>query len=134
MTPLVAAAGPESVDAMPALVFACGPWLAAGAVVGAFHFLSLRAVAGMLATPSALAAALTLHLLRWVVTAGALTVIARHGAAALLAAAFGLLAARTAVVAVFGTVSAPPRAAAPHRDAAPVCGEATADTGQVPLA
>jgi hypothetical protein len=78
-----------------------------------------------------LAAALTLHLLRWLVTAGALIVIARHGAAALVAATVGLLAARTAVLAAFQTGSALP-AAAPVR-AAPPRGDATADTEQAPL-
>lgn len=86
-------------------------WLAAGAAVGAFHFLSLRATARMLAASTSFRAALTLHLVRFPLTAGALVLIARHGAAPLLAATLGLVAARTAVVAtaVQGAGAAPAR-------------------------
>jgi F1F0 ATPase subunit 2 len=73
-------------------------WLAAGALIGAFHFLTLRTSARMLAAGSSLPAALALHLTRFVVITGALTVIARYGALPLLAAMLGLLAARTAVI------------------------------------
>jgi F1F0 ATPase subunit 2 len=73
-------------------------WLAAGGLIGVLHFLTLRRSARMLAAGSSLPAALVFHLARFVVTVGALTVIARHGALPLLAATLGLLAARTAVI------------------------------------
>jgi len=79
-------------------VSGAAPWLMAGAAIGAFHFLSLRTTAGMLAAPASFTAALTLHLLRFPVTAAALVVVARHGAAPLLAATLGVVAARTVVV------------------------------------
>ena len=75
-------------------------WLAAGVLIGSFHFLTLRRSAGMLAAGSSLPRALALHLFRFVVTAGALTAAARHGAMPLLAATLGLLGARMAVVRV----------------------------------
>jgi F1F0 ATPase subunit 2 len=81
-----------------ALLLGSGAWLTAGGVLGAFHFLSLRRSARMLATSCAPPAALTLHLIRFAVTAGALIVIARHGALPLLTAMLGLVVARTAVL------------------------------------
>jgi hypothetical protein len=73
-------------------------WLVAGVLVGALHFLTLRAATGMLVTGSSLVAALALHLIRFAMTAGALALIALHGALPLLVAALGILAARTAVL------------------------------------
>ena len=91
-----------------AVLLESGAWLTAGGLLGAFHFLSLRRSARMLATSSAPSVALTLHLIRFAITAGALIVIARHGALPLLAATLGLLAARTAVLqAVLGVGETP---------------------------
>jgi F1F0 ATPase subunit 2 len=73
-------------------------WLAAGAIVGAFHFLTLRTSTRMLVSGSSLPAGLALHLVRFAVTAGALALIARHGALPLLAATLGILASRAAVL------------------------------------
>jgi F1F0 ATPase subunit 2 len=81
------------------LVFDAGSWLAIGALLGAFYFLSLRRSARMLATGSTVLLALALQLIRFAVLAGALGIIARHyGAAALLVATLGVLASRTAVL------------------------------------
>jgi hypothetical protein len=94
-----------------ALLAAGAAWLAAGAVVGTFHFLTLRTSAWMLVTGSSLGAALALHLIRFAITGGALFLIARHGALPLLAATLGILGARMAVVRAvsreIGTSSAP---------------------------
>jgi F1F0 ATPase subunit 2 len=73
-------------------------WLAVGGLVGAFHFLTLRLSTRMLVTGSSLPLTLAFHLIRFAGTAGALVVIARHGALPLLAAALGILASRTAVL------------------------------------
>jgi hypothetical protein len=62
----------------------------------------------MLATSSALSAALTLHLIRFAITAGALIIIARYGALPPFAATLGLVAARRAVLqAVLGVRETP---------------------------
>jgi F1F0 ATPase subunit 2 len=101
------------------LLLESGAWLTAGGLLGAFHFLSLRRSARMLATASAPAAALALHLIRFAVTAGALSVIARHGAVPLLAATLGVLAARTVVLqAVLGVGETRSGGTAGPRDAA----------------
>ena len=92
-----------------ALLLQGGAWLTAGGLLGAFHFLSLRRSARRLATSSAPSAALTLHLIRFAITAGALIVIARYGALPLLAATFGLVAARTAVLQAVSSVGETPR-------------------------
>ena len=73
-------------------------WFATGALVGIFHFLTLRTSVRMLATGSSLPSGLALHLARFAITAGALALIVRHGALPLLAATLGILAARTAVL------------------------------------
>jgi F1F0 ATPase subunit 2 len=73
-------------------------WLVVGGVVGAFHFLTLRRSAQMLTGEATLPRALVLHLIRLAATAGALTVVARHGAMPLLAATLGIMASRTAVL------------------------------------
>jgi hypothetical protein len=99
------AAGREAL----ALLLQGGAWLTAGGLLGAFHFLSLRGSARMLATSSALSAALTLHLVRFAITAGALIVIARYGALPLLAATLGLVAVRTAVLQVVSGLRETPR-------------------------
>jgi F1F0 ATPase subunit 2 len=81
------------------LVCSAGASLAAGALIGAFHFLTLRWNVRMLATGQSLPLALALQLVRLAVIAGALAVIAVHfGALPLLVAAAGVLAARTVIV------------------------------------
>ena len=81
------------------LVLDASPWLAIGALMGAFHFLILRRSVQMLATGSPVLLAPALQLIRFAVMAATLGVIARHyGAGALLAATLGVLASRTAVV------------------------------------
>jgi N-ATPase, AtpR subunit len=73
-------------------------WLAIGGLVGAFHFLTLRRSARMLATGSSLSVGLVLHLIRFPVIAGVLVLVAQYGALPLLAAMLGILAARSAVL------------------------------------
>jgi hypothetical protein len=74
-------------------------WLAIGALVGAFFYLTLRRSAQMLATGSSVSTALVSQLIRFTVMAGLLGIIARHyGAVALLVVTFGILAARTVVL------------------------------------
>ena len=68
------------------LTLQAGSGLIVGMLIGAFHFLTLRTSARMLATGSSLPAALALHLIRFAITGVALTFIARHGALPLLAA------------------------------------------------
>jgi F1F0 ATPase subunit 2 len=82
------------------LLAGAAAWLAAGGLVGALHFLTLQRSVQMLATGSSLPRALALHLVRFAITAGALAVIARHGALPLLAATLGLVASRTAALGV----------------------------------
>jgi CRP-like cAMP-binding protein len=67
-------------------------------LVGTFHFLTLRTSARMLAAGSALATGVALHVVRFAVTAAALTFIARHGALPLITVTLGVTAARTAVL------------------------------------
>ncbi len=81
------------------LVFSVGASLAAGALIGMFHFLTLRWNVRMFAAGQSLPLALALQLARFAVIAGALAVIASHfGALPLLVAAAGILATRTAIV------------------------------------
>jgi len=81
------------------LVCSVGASLAAGALIGAFHFLTLRWNVRMLATGQSLPLALAVQLVRFAVIAAALAVIASHfGALPLLTAAAGILATRTAIV------------------------------------
>jgi F1F0 ATPase subunit 2 len=95
MTPLFT----KGDDAL-ALVAGSAAWLAAGGLVGAFHFLTLHRSVRMLAAGASLLLALALHLVRFAITVGALTVIARHGALPLLASMLGLLASRATVLGV----------------------------------
>jgi len=79
------------------LGFAAG-WLAAGMVIGAFHFLSLHWNVRMLATGRSLLPVMAIQLGRFAVIAIVLAVIAAYfGALPLLAATAGILAARTVV-------------------------------------
>ena len=74
-------------------------WLAIGTLLGAFHYLTLRRNAQMLVTGSSVLKPVTLQLIRFAVTAGALGIITRHyGALPLFVTALGVLASRTAVL------------------------------------
>jgi uncharacterized membrane-anchored protein YjiN (DUF445 family) len=81
------------------VVLVASAWLAIGALVGAFFYLTLRKSAQMLATGSSVSTALALQLIRFMVTAGLLGIIARYyGVVALLVVTLGILATRTAVL------------------------------------
>jgi F1F0 ATPase subunit 2 len=85
-------------DLIPYAISA-GPWLTVGALIGASHFLALRWNIRMLAIGRPLPLALATQLVRFAFLAGVLTIIASHfGAFPLLAAAAGILAARTTVL------------------------------------
>lgn len=81
-----------------AFIAAAAGWFAAGALLGAVHFLSLRWNLQRLVAGQA-ALSLGLQLLRFVLTGAALTATVRlFGAVPLLAASLGLMAARTGVI------------------------------------
>lgn len=81
------------------LAVRAGAWLAGGALIGTFHFLTLRWNVKMLALGRARPLAIALQLGRLALLAGVLAVIAiRFGALPLLLATAGILAARTTVV------------------------------------
>jgi len=81
------------------LVLIASTWLAIGALVGAFFYLTLRRSAQMLVAGSCASRALVLQLIRFMVVAGLLGIIARHyGVAALLVVTLGILAARAAIL------------------------------------
>jgi hypothetical protein len=81
------------------LILGASAWLAIGMLVGGFFYLTLRRSAQMLAAGCCVSKALALQLIRFMVMAGLLGIIARHyGAVALLVVTFGILAARTAVL------------------------------------
>jgi F1F0 ATPase subunit 2 len=81
------------------LVLSVGAWLAAGALIGACHFLTLRWNVRMFAARQLLLLTLAIQLVRFAVIAGVLAVIASHvGALPLLAATIGILSTRMAVV------------------------------------
>jgi len=81
------------------LVLDASAWLAIGALIGTFHYLTLRRNAQMLVTGTSLLKPVTLQLIRFAVTAGALGIITRHsGALPLFVTALGVLASRTAVL------------------------------------
>ncbi len=76
-----------------------GTWLAAGVVIGGFHFLTLRWNVQKLATGQSPVLALAIQLIRLVVVAGVLVfIVRRFGAMPLLVATAGILAARSAVL------------------------------------
>jgi N-ATPase, AtpR subunit len=80
------------------LAFAAG-WFAAGMVIGACHFLTLRWNVGMLAAGRSLLPVIAVQLGRFAATGAVLAVIAIYfGAIALLGATAGILAARTGLV------------------------------------
>lgn len=74
-------------------------WLVAGTVIGAVHFLSLRWNVRRFAAGRSLLPVVIVQLGRFVAIGVVLAIIARSfGALALLAAALGILAARTVIV------------------------------------
>jgi len=76
-----------------------GAWFAVGAVIGAFHFVTLRWNVSMFAARQSLLLPLGVQLVRFALMAVLLAVVARYfGALPLLVAAFGILATRTIVV------------------------------------
>ena len=81
------------------LVLSVSAWLAAGALIGTFHFLTLRWNVRMFAVGQSLSLALVTQLVRFALIAGVLAIIAsRFGALPLLVATAGILATRAAVV------------------------------------
>lgn len=81
-----------------ATVFQVFGWLLAGALLGSFHFLTLRRNVYLLVSGRTMLS-FGLQLMRFAVVAAALAIIARSfGALPLLAAAVGLLVARTVVL------------------------------------
>jgi F1F0 ATPase subunit 2 len=80
------------------LILLAGAGLAAGALIGAFHFLALRWNVRMFAAGQSLPLALALQLVRFAAIGAVLAGIAAHfGALPLLAATGGILAARRTV-------------------------------------
>jgi len=76
-----------------------GTWLTVGALIGAFHFLTLRWNVGMLATGQAWLLPTVVQLARFALLAGLLAVITIHfGALPLLLVTAGMLTARTAIL------------------------------------
>jgi F1F0 ATPase subunit 2 len=76
-----------------------GIWLTAGVLIGGFHFLTLQWNVQWFTTGEYPLLALAIQLMRFVVIAGVLAIIAcRFGAMPLLIATAGILAARTAVI------------------------------------
>jgi len=74
-------------------------WFAIGALIGAFHFLTLRWNVYMFAGSRSLILALASQLIRFALIGGLLGLIASYfGAFPLLAATAGILAARPAVI------------------------------------
>ena len=85
------------------LALRVGAWLGGGALIGAFHFLTLRWNVRMLALGRAPLLAMALQLGRFALLASVLAVIAsRFGALPLLLVTAGILAARTATVRLAG--------------------------------
>ena len=80
-------------------VLSASAWLTAGILIGAFHFLTLRWNVRMLTLGQSIPLPLATPLVRFALIAGVLAIIASHfGAFPLLAAAAGILAARTTVL------------------------------------
>jgi hypothetical protein len=81
------------------LVANASAWLAIGALLGAFHYLTLRRNAQMLIIGSSVLKVVTRQLIRFAVMACMLVIITRHhGAMPLLVTALGVLVSRTAVL------------------------------------
>jgi F1F0 ATPase subunit 2 len=79
-------------------VLNAGAWLAVGALIGVFHFMTLRWNVHMFATGGSLVLASMGQLIRFAIIACLLAAIAQFGALPLLAAAAGVLAARSAIL------------------------------------
>jgi F1F0 ATPase subunit 2 len=81
------------------LVLNAGAWLAIGALIGAFYYVTLRWNAEMLVIGPSVLVALAIQLTRCAVLASVLAIITRYyGALPLLIAMLGILASRTAVL------------------------------------
>ena len=81
------------------LVANASAWLGIGALLGSFHYLTLRRNAQMLVTGSSVLKVVTLQLIRFAVMACVLVIITRHyRAMPLLVTALGVLVLRTAVL------------------------------------
>jgi F1F0 ATPase subunit 2 len=82
-----------------AYVISAGTWLGVGAIIGTMHFLTLRWNVRMLADSRPLPLAFATQLARFVLTAGALAIVADNfGVFPLLLATAGILVARTAML------------------------------------
>ena len=82
---------------LPALQ--AGAWLAVGALVGVFHFLTLRWTVRMLVTSHAQPFPIATQLGRFALLAGVLAALAgRFGASPLILASAGIIAARMALI------------------------------------
>jgi len=80
-------------------VVSVGVWLGSGMLVGAFHFLTLRWTVKMFAAARPLLLPLGLHLIRFVLMAALLAIVANLlGALPLLMATMGILIMRTIIV------------------------------------
>ena len=80
-------------------IFRVAAWLTVGALIGTFHFLTLRWNVRIFTVDRSFLRAFTVQLVRFAVILGALLVVTRSfGALPLLAAAVGIVAARTTVV------------------------------------
>jgi F1F0 ATPase subunit 2 len=76
-----------------------GAWLAAGGLIGVFHFLTLKWNVWRLTARPLLLLPLGIQLIRFGLTAALLTTITRaYGCLALLAATTGILVARSAII------------------------------------
>ncbi len=80
-------------------VLGASAWLAVGALIGAFHFMTLRWNVQMFAVGGSLLLASLGQLVRFALVAGLLAVVAsQFGALPLLAATAGIMAARSTVI------------------------------------
>jgi hypothetical protein len=81
------------------LTLHAGAWLAAGTLIGAFNFLTLRWNVGMLTTSRAWLRLTAVQLARYALLAGSLAVVTiDFGALPLLLVTAGMLAARAAIL------------------------------------
>jgi F1F0 ATPase subunit 2 len=88
-----------SADNLAVLVLQAGAWLAAGVLLGGFHFLTLRWNVRMFASDPSPLLPLGIQVLRFALVAAVLATVAHYfGALALLIVTAGVLVARTAVI------------------------------------
>jgi F1F0 ATPase subunit 2 len=89
----------SSPDYLATLVLQAGAWLAAGVLLGGFHFLTLRWNVRMFASDPSPLLPLGIQVMRFALVAAVLAVVARYfGALPLLVMTAGILVARTAVI------------------------------------